>query len=365
MVGRIFKWIDRLRIDEFRKTAMRKINDVKQCIPSKVLFTSHTFCPRLWERAFIAVNGNVYTCCHHMPMPPSGNIHEKTLEEIWNGKRLQMWRWLSAHGGLYCYEHCNLLSEAERKLIFNPISHKKTMPYRSLRYLTILFGEFCNIQCTMCDQDHRNPMTVGLDAIKMKIRWDHIEVINIQGGEPLAMKECKQAYLYLTEELGKKVNFLTNGTLINDEWAVHIAKGSLCTTISINATSREVHEKVMRGAHWDKVIEGIHRLRDTRDRLNSQLIVAAHFTMTEENVHQAPDFIAFANELGFDEVKFGFDNSIPSYFKKNVVLFEDLKYRMEKALEKADVKVDIFRLRLLGLIPPDFENEWTFTGVLV
>ena len=339
-----------LRNDVQRRSLARKLNQVRERLPAHVPFTSQTFCHRLWSRVFVDDKANVYACCRHMPMPAFGNLYKNPLREIWNGRGARSWRWMTARGALPCYDHCHLLSQDELAIGFDENLHGSTVPYERLERITLLFGELCNVACTMCNQDHRSKIMLSLDLLKHQIDWTHVEGITIQGGEPLAMKECKKSYIYLTEELGKKVSFMTNGLLINDEWAERMAKGSPEVPISLNATRQETYETIMVGAKWKKMLAAVERLRSARDRLNSPMRMRAHFTIVKENVPEIPDFIGFARDLGFDEVDYGCDNVVPAWLEQNPELVDDIKRRLPRALENPGIDVNTRILQGMQLL---------------
>jgi MoaA/NifB/PqqE/SkfB family radical SAM enzyme len=338
-----------LRNEHQRRSLMRKVNQVRDRLPSNVPFTTSTFCHRLWDRVFIDDKANVYTCCRHMPLPAFGNLYKHTLREAWNSRGAKFWRWMTARGALPCFDHCHLLSEEELAVEFEENIHTAEVPYENLRRVTMLFGELCNVACTMCDQNHRSKEWLTLDLVKHQIDWTDVHEIVIQGGEPLAIKECKKSYIYLTDELGKKVSFMTNGLLINDEWAERLAKHAPEVPISLNATTQQTYETIMVGAKWKKMRAAVERLRSAKERLDSPMKMRAHMTIVKENVHEIPDFVAFAEEIGFDTVDYGYDNVIPAFLEKNPDLFEDVKRRLPAALDGSGIEVDVKTLRGLAL----------------
>ena len=329
---------------------IRKIKDIQRMIPSRVPFTGSTFCPRLWNSVFITAKGEIFTCCRNVPIPSFGNLHRTPLKKAWNSGSARFWRRMSIHGGLYCFDKCHLLSREERETVYDPALHPFENPYENLKNVTLLFGEFCNISCIMCDQNHRSKVMLSAALIEKQIDWQGVECVNIQGGEPLAMKECKRAYLHITETEGKKVNFLTNGMLINDKWADKIARNSLRITVSLNAVDKETHEQVNLRSNWERVIDNCKRLINARNRLRTDLCIIAHFTMVKENLTQVPDFIGLSEALGFDEVNYGFDNCIPDHLRAHPEIRDDLRKRSRAALGAAGIKVDTRQFVRLGFL---------------
>jgi MoaA/NifB/PqqE/SkfB family radical SAM enzyme len=327
---------------------LQQLEILKQRIP-RAPFQKGTFCVRLWQEAFITDDADVYPCCHKLPWK-LGNLHDANLEELWNGTRIKGARHMSLHRSLYCHERCTLLDEAERAV--QPTEEDKGFAqYRRLRRVKILFGELCNIACIMCDQDHRSKKQLSVDLLREKIDWTHIEEIEFQGGEPLAMKNAKEAYRWLTEEMGKKVNFLTNGTLITDEWAERIVKGSTWLYFSINGATTETFEKVNYGGKLDKITRNLGRVLEARERLGSDIDLVGHYTMVKENVAEVDQFPALAAKMGFDRVEFGFDMSaIPKFLKDNPDERERLRRRFAELMADPPIAIRPHRLKYLGLV---------------
>ncbi len=86
-------------------------------------------------------------------------------------------------------------------------------------------------------------------------------------------------YLWLTKVMNKKVNLVTNETLINDEWAEHLVKGSRKIRISVNAATKKTHELVNKGSKYDKVVENIRKLIYHKHHLNLDTQITFHFTI--------------------------------------------------------------------------------------
>ena len=56
-------------------------------------------CAGLWNTPMVHVNGSVTTCCLDEGMANClGNLKENTLNEIWNGKKINEWRMAQIEG---------------------------------------------------------------------------------------------------------------------------------------------------------------------------------------------------------------------------------------------------------------------------
>ncbi len=329
----------------------RKFEKVRQGLPRHIPLTQETFCPRLWTDAFVNDRGEVYACCHQQPAS-LGSLHHAPLEQLWNNFKTRQMRRLALTRTLYCYDRCRLLDEQEFAARPGPET-RVLAPYTGLRRIKLLVGELCNIQCIMCDQDHRSPRQLPLELLQQPIDWTHIEDIELQGGEPLAMKNAKELYVWLTEELGKKVNFLTNGTLMPGDWAERICRGSSWLYFSINGVSPETFEKVNRGARFDKVRRNIARVLEARERTGSKIELVGHFTMVTENIAELDRFPALARELGLDRVDFGYDMAaVPLWLEQHPAEKERLVQSFAAQLAEPVIPMRTHRLAMLGLVSP-------------
>src|SRR3990170_1191160 len=165
----------------------------------------------------------VYSYESHNKPGIIGNIYKRDLLTVWEkGLKLKMFRLMSLNRCLECFNNCTPSPAIGEK---GNIMHD-SVSIKHLSTVTILYGLLCNLKCSMCWQDHHNNVTLDSELLKKNIDWSRVENIEFQGGEVLAMKGAKKIYLWLTKEMDKKINLITNGTLISDEWAEHLLYGS-------------------------------------------------------------------------------------------------------------------------------------------
>jgi MoaA/NifB/PqqE/SkfB family radical SAM enzyme len=329
----------------------RKFEKVRQGLPRHIPLTQSTFCPRLWTDAFINDRGDVYFCCHMQPHT-LGNLHHASLEELWNNFKTRQMRRLALTRTLLCYDRCRLLDEQEFAARPGPDTQVQA-PYSDLKRIKLLIGELCNIQCIMCDQDHRSKRQLPLELLQNNIDWTHLEDIELQGGEPMAMKNAKDLYVWLTEEKGKKVNFLTNGTLMPEDWAERICRGSNWLYFSINGVEPATFERVNDGAKFDRVRRTIARVLEAREKTGSKIELVGHFTMVEQNVAELDRFPALAKELGLDRVDFGYDMAaVPLWLEQHPDEKARLARSFAELLANPVIPMRTHRLVMLGILPP-------------
>lgn len=304
------------------------------------------YCHHLWEEIFINHLGDVYACCHYMP-EIVGNIYKNSLEEIWNSKRMKICRKRCLRGALHCRRACYI---APRHY---DLSETPTLevPLSRLWKVWFLFGERCNISCIMCPQrgQDKSIPVLEFEKIKDKIPTDHITSVVIQGGEPLFMPSAMKAFQFYGEK-GCEVGFISNGTIMNERIAQMIAMYSKSYNVSLNAATKETHEKINRGSCFEKVLANIAMVKRTAKALGKDLKILLHMTIVPENIHEIALFARKAKEFGADMIEFGYDASVMKLMKKNPSLRARLAKEVSDALKDMEgqyCKVNIIELRLL------------------
>ena len=313
------------------------------------LFRRETFCPRLWDEVFIDDKGDVYSCCHSLP-EVLGSIYREKLQDIYNNNLIQELRQQSLDGYLGCYKACKLL---DKKQIVRENKPLEIDYYRDLRRIKIMFGEGCNVRCIMCPQNHRSKLMLDYEKLVENVDLAPFEQIELQGGEPLFIESAKRFFEYAAGQ-GKKVSFLTNGIMVTDEWAEKVARHSEFIYFSLNAATKETHERVNVGSKWDRVLRNVERVRDARLTAGSDLRILGHMTIIPENWREIALFIRRFKEFGFDAINFGYDRKFPAYLRTKVAADEreTLAQEIRAAFaESGDAAlVDANRLRILGFI---------------
>jgi MoaA/NifB/PqqE/SkfB family radical SAM enzyme len=339
----------RTRLSE--EDANRKLGEISDILRATLrnLFVDRekTNCPQLWDVAFVDQYGNVFNCCHSRP-GALGKLQDSHLSAIWqHSRRLKLFRWLSRHRALYCALNCTLISAEDRA---SPPPKLPSPGHPTT--VRILHGELCNLACIMCWQDHRDRQIISNRLLTEQIEWSEVEHVELQGGEVLAMKEAKEFFIWLTQEMGKKADLITNGTLIDETWARNLVLGANWVAISVNAASKEVHERVNRGSRFEKVAENIRRMTRLKQQLGADMQIIYKFSIIPDNIHEIPDAIPVAADLGCDKVAYGFDpTTVPAYLQQNPELQASLRRRLKEQLTAGyPIEIEKIRLQHLGLL---------------
>jgi radical SAM protein with 4Fe4S-binding SPASM domain len=161
----------------------------------------------------------------------------------------------------------------------------------------------CNLSCAHCYYSSTPSRTLDLPVSKV------LELINecadlggtsvaISGGEPLLHPDFRRILLRACEKLD--VQLLTNGTLIDEEWAAYLSGFPLCIQVSLDGPTREIHEAVRGRGTFERTRRAIDRLQ--RAGLKERLVLAT--TIVKANISHLDEMIAFARSLQVPLIRF-------------------------------------------------------------
>ncbi len=187
--------------------------------------------------------------------------------------------------------------------------------------------EDCNLSCTMCEEhsEHsdfiqrlyeltgvkrrRMPFTMVRDIMEQAKAMGVREVIPSTMGEPLLYRQMDDVFA-LAAEFGMKINLTTNGTFPKksvEEWAAIIVPVTSDVKISWNGATKETAEAVMKGLKFEQALDNVRRFVKVRDdhfeRAGYYCRVTLQLTFMQNNMHELPDIIRLAADVGVDRVK--------------------------------------------------------------
>ena len=322
----------------------RHLSVLRDATRDLLKYKGSRYCHWLWDSVFITEDGKVFSCSRREP-GIIGDIYRESLQSIWeNSSKLKIYRTMYKLKCLPCYYHCNMILGKEKE--------KRNTIGKYPKRVWIRCGLRCNLNCVMCQQTHKSDTFINFHFVKQNIDWSQVEDIRLTGGEVLAMENAKAIYLMLTREKRKKVDIVTNGTLINKEWAGHLVRGSKQIQISVNSATKKTHLLVNRGSNFDKVIHNIETMIAFKKMTQSVVRIQFKYTICAKNIHEIIEAIELAEILGCDEIGFGYDRAtVPFILNKATELRNRIKEGLESLIERdLDVRIERRTLNLLGLL---------------
>ena len=243
----------------------------------------------------IDFNSNCFICgCDGWLPIPVGKVQDfDNLEEIWNSPIAQiLQKDIDSKKFTWCaVDHCGIKN--------HDIDLRKFQ-------ISINIDESCNLRCPSCRRDkimHINgPMVEQKTTDVQKIlswleKFDQpVEIVMSGNGDPLASVIMRPLIKNYRPKSTQTVVLKTNGLLIKKQLRDTAILSMISKfSISIDAGSLEVYEKVRLGGQWDILIENFEFLKsnDLSDR------VILNFAVQKNNYKDLKNFVNCCTHYGF------------------------------------------------------------------
>lgn len=267
-------------------------------------------------------DGKVRQCCSTWTVGDRGNLHKESLAGVWNGPGYQAARRAMAGKALdsLCQPICSRLydekfSEKQLRiqsgsdvfvknqlLLAEEIAERREVLSASPLKIAICPSTYCNYDCIMCDHG-RSPRRELPESI-----WDELtgylptlSSLTLLGGEPLAnplaMKFLRAFDVAKYPDCS--VDLVTNGSLLHEQTLKHLRRATLGdVTVSLNAGTPEVYERVQRGVALDAVLANIDRLIEFRRAHHRHFGITLSFVLQPAAAHTLLEFGEIARARG-------------------------------------------------------------------
>jgi uncharacterized Fe-S cluster-containing radical SAM superfamily protein len=171
--------------------------------------------------------------------------------------------------------------------------------------MTVRLTNTCNMRCVMCVMPTETPWYVPT-AHHEEIRFltPYLEDLQWQGGEPFVMP--RPFFRGLLERgaqnryLGQSI--ITNGVLIDKEWAEVLVRCRVFTRISVDGPNKQVYEKIRKGGKWDDLVRAVENIQEEMHRQGKTTRLELHMVVMRSNYRHIADTIDFAKKYGFSIV---------------------------------------------------------------
>lgn len=165
----------------------------------------------------------------------------------------------------------------------------------------------CNSRCRTCDRSYFDikpaDMTVMTFEKAKKALFPHLSWVTLQGyGEPLY---ASHFHYFLDEVLkaGIRPAFTTNGILLNEDVIRTMVEAEGNITVSIDGITEEVHRKIRPTIPFEKVMKNTELIASIkRQHPKKRFHFFINFVATSDNIHQLPDLIEYASQLGVQRI---------------------------------------------------------------
>jgi radical SAM protein with 4Fe4S-binding SPASM domain len=161
----------------------------------------------------------------------------------------------------------------------------------------------CNLSCPHCyyPSDPSKSRDVPMDKLIPLVEEGidlGIKAITLSGGEPLCHPEIRTILESCRDRL--TVQLLTNGTLIDKEWAEFLADRDIQIQVSLDGPTAEIHDNIRGQDNFEKSLHAVDRLQKAglKDRITLATTVSSH------NIKELEEMISLSKALDVPKIRF-------------------------------------------------------------
>ncbi len=159
----------------------------------------------------------------------------------------------------------------------------------------------CNLSCLHCYVDCQAGIDLPTPLI-LRILDEMVDngclQATLSGGEPLLHPEIRKILTVAAPRV--KLQVLTNGTLIDRDWAAFLAETVSSVQVSIDGSTSTIHDAIRGEGSFERVKRAVECLQE--EGLAERIILSA--TIMKQNLRDLPAIIALAESLGIPNVRF-------------------------------------------------------------
>lgn len=287
------------------------------------------FCSAPWKLLHVSPQGDVFSC--YESVVPLGNVHERSLQEIWNGPEFVALRQKMRDGErVAACAKCHVKADAIAGRSLRTLVNEQTgggpsgeAVFRgsglqaplAVEILDLSFSNNCNLKCRMCSSVYSRAWiddeTTAFGRARAGVRelsdtqLEHqifpllegpLKKIVLAGGEPLLDRKNKKLLSRLID-IGRTdvaLQYNTNGTMFDDETlALWTRFPTLRLSISVDSSGRRF-EYLRKGAKWARLVDNVAKLRDRVPHAS----LACYSTISLYNVVTHPEFMREVLDAG-------------------------------------------------------------------
>lgn len=193
------------------------------------------------------------------------------------------------------------LNEAERK-------ERKIILKSKPRILMLVLTTNCNLSCIMCARTrYERNSTIPYTSIKQICSlFPYLEAIDWQGGEVFLVDYFRELFLEAAKFKNIRQSIVTNGLLIDENWANLFAQIRANLTYSIDATTKETYEYIRKGGKFKDLIRSLQIVNEINRRYNDPIQLHINVVVMKSNYKQLDLFPKFCKEYGVKHLRFDF-----------------------------------------------------------
>lgn len=206
------------------------------------------------------------------------------------------------------------------RLLKNPGAYKSFLTFRKMpEVIWIETTNRCNMRCRSCSKsyglgDSKTDMDFDLFKKILSEAGIHAKVIVLTGiGEALYHKKASKIFDLLSQYSNFRLEFTTNGKLLNEEYIQKFSNLNCHITFSIDGVDNETYSLNRPNGGFERIVYSLKRIRELEDAFPAQktfpLRRRINFLIMRFNMHQIKDMLFFARVHNVDLVIFSLFNN--------------------------------------------------------
>lgn len=244
------------------------------------------------------------------------------------------------------FKNGKILKSCENCLMLFEHNWDREVPPRKFKY--VLFSNWfaCNSACRYCWKDNKNFLIEDIEENSIIDEHDTYDIIPIvkdlinkklltedatidfAGGEPTMYYKFNEALELFTEANIKNIVIHTNAIIYSKQIEKAVKKGIANLTVSVDAGTKETHQKVKRVVSFERVLKNLEKYckalkPKNKNKVRSKFVIVPKYNDTEEEILL---WIKKAAEIGVSELILNADDCI---FMKKRINKKDLKKIVE------------------------------------
>ena len=287
------------------------------------------FCPVPFARADIHQAGDVAMCCTLWLPTTIGNVFKSTADDILNSETAKAIRKSVVDGSFKYCSHTDCEPLINNKLpfkkdyadgdfdddfyhideqILNDAFALRKFDIPNISYLIFCLDRTCNLTCPSCRTElimvkgeERDKLYDVTERVVLPMLKSAKRVMVNPSGETFVSRPSRRLMQSLGEPGYEKlvIDIITNGTVCDkQEWDkfAHMYGRMRIVRVSVDGASKEVIEKLRRGANYDVLVsnlENIARMHKAGDFTDFYL----SFTYQRDNLHEMEAFVELGRKL--------------------------------------------------------------------
>lgn len=239
------------------------------------------------------------------------------------------------------------------------ITQKKTFLESRPRQLGINLTHNCNIRCRMCFYPNTPWDIPERTVAEIKEHLPYLQRVFWQGGEPFFSPYFKELFEKASANPYLRQTIITNGLLIDENWAKKLVSNKVTIVFSIDGISKETYDYIRTGAKYENLVEILNILNRHRKEYfeKNKNIYPYNFetimqvTVMKYNYREIGGFLGFAKKHKFDAL-----NIIPIqnvFGEENIFFHKDaeaLGY-LAKIMPTMQIEAKHCRIRFQNQLP--------------